>query len=112
MRSDSFIHILGNAVLDFYWKRATRTEKFAMILVLCGVFNFLIFLVFCVNIGGSAGNGEIHEGRYYVSEHGRSSEVSPLVFRLNRAQGISLWMTHTMAILGMVVIMSSSRKVR
>lgn len=80
-------------------------------LILIGVLNFTAFMAFCMNMGGSAGNGEIRDGRYFVSEHGKDHEISARAFQLNQIHGRSLWITHPMAILGVLILATSSSKV-
>jgi thiosulfate reductase cytochrome b subunit len=44
--------------------------------VFAGVANFLIFVMVAIYLGGNALGGESGAGRYFVSEHGRLTEVS------------------------------------
>jgi hypothetical protein len=107
MKRDSSTRILVNAVCEYY-KRAAKTEILSTCFVLLGVLNFMAFMAFCMNIGGSAGNGGIRDGRYFVNEHGKEHEVSALTFELNQTHGRSLWITHPMAIVGMLILVTSS----
>jgi hypothetical protein len=109
MKQDSNTRVFVNAVRDYY-KSATRIEIFGTILFLVGVLNFMIFMAFCMNIGGSAGNGEIRDGRYFVNEHGRDHEVTARTFELNQIHGRSLFITHPMAFLGVLILATSSSK--
>jgi hypothetical protein len=107
MKRDSSASILMKAVSEYY-KSAARTEIFATIFVLLGVLNFMSFMGFCMSIGGSAGSGGIREGRYFVKEHGKENEVSALTFELNQIQGRSLWITHTIAMFALLILVTSS----
>lgn len=111
MKQDSSTRILVTAVREYY-KGAAKTEIFATCFVLLGVLNFMAFMAFCVNIGGSAGNGGIRDGRHFVNEHGKEHEVSALTFELNQIHGRSLWITHPMAIVGMLILVTSSSGLR
>ncbi len=105
------MRVLVKAVCEYY-KGAARTEIFATIMVLLGVLNFMAFMAFCMSIGGSAGNDGIHDGRYFVNEHGRETEVSALAFELNQIHGRSIWITHPMAMVGMLILVTSSNGVQ
>jgi hypothetical protein len=111
MKRDSSTRVLAIAVRQYY-KNAAKTEIVATMMVLLGVLNFVAFMAFCMNVGGSAGNGGIRNGRYFVSEHGKEAEVSSLTFKLNQTHGRSLWITHPMAVLGMLILVASSRAVQ
>lgn len=101
------MRVLVNAVREYYMG-AAKTELFATCFVLLGVLNFMAFMAFCMNIGGSAGNGGIRDGRHFVNEHGKETEVSALIFELNQTHGRLLWITHPMAMLGMMILVTSS----
>jgi hypothetical protein len=62
---------------------------------------------FCMSIGGSAGNGEIRDGRCYVNEHGTEREVDARTFSLNRFHGRSLFITHPLAMFGILMLGAS-----
>lgn len=107
MKRDSSMRVLVNAVRDYYMG-AAKTEIFATMIVLFGVINFMAFMAFCMNIGGSSGNGGIRDGRYFVNEHGKETEVSALIFELNQTHGRLLWITHPMAMIGMLILVTGS----
>ena len=46
--------------------------------------NFLAFFVISLWLGGTAWNGTVENGKYYLGEHGRFTEVSQRVFRYSR----------------------------
>ena len=64
----------------------------AYILVLVGFLNLVSYMVLTTANGGSAGHGKVQDGRYYVGNHSRYTEVSPLVFK------VSLWQSNTIVI--------------
>jgi hypothetical protein len=43
--------------------------------------NFLAFFVVSLWLGGTAGNGMVENGKYYLGTHGRLIEVSHDIFR-------------------------------
>lgn len=50
---------------------------------LVAVPSFVIFFVFSLIAGGNALNGFSNEGRYYVANHGRYTEVSWLTYTIS-----------------------------
>jgi hypothetical protein len=84
----------------------------AIALILVGVLNFTSFMAFTLSLGGSAGNGEIRDGRCYVNEHGKETEVSSRTFRLNQIHGRTLWITHPLAMLGILLFSASEKSTR
>ncbi len=50
--------------------------------------NFLLFMIITQNQGGSALNGKVENGHYYLGEHGQYTEVSQAVYSLNRVYEI------------------------
>ncbi len=52
------------------------------------ILNFLLFMVITQNQGGSALNGKVENGHYYLGEHGHYTEVSQAVYLLNQAYEI------------------------
>ena len=107
MKQKSSTRFFLKAFCDYY-KAAAKTAIFAIILVLLGALNFMAFMAFSMNIGGSAGNGRIRDGRYFVNEHGKETEVSASTFELNLTHGRSLWITHPMAMVGMLILIAHS----
>jgi hypothetical protein len=63
-------------------------------------FNFAAFFVVALMLGGDALNGKIEDGRYYLANHGRFTEVSSAVWHYSRAHVISVLITHPLGILG------------
>jgi hypothetical protein len=61
--------------------------------------NFISFLVGAATIGGDAVNGKAEAGRFYVSDHGKLTEVSRAVFTYSRFHCYATWMTHAMAVI-------------
>src|SRR6266516_3997378 len=58
-----------------------------------GFANFLLFLTISQFIGGSALNGMIQNGHYFLGEHGRYVEVSSLAYRYSQIHTYSLVVT-------------------
>lgn len=64
------------------------------------ILNFMTFWIVALVIGGDAVSGKVLGGHYYVSSHGKLTEVSPRVWHYSRAHTISVWVTHPVGILG------------
>lgn len=54
------------------------------IFFLLAVFNFPLWMVIDRSQGGSALNGKVENGRYYLGDHGQYTEVSQSVYSINR----------------------------
>lgn len=82
--------------LDLSTRRRLRLPaKF----VILGIVNFLSFIGFAILQGGDALNGESGDGRYLLSNHGVSTEVSPLTYYCSLIHVLSLFITHPLMIL-------------
>lgn len=75
----------------------------AVILILC-IFNFVGFFVGSMMIGGSAANGFKEDGRYFVSEHGKNTEVTKQIWNYSLWHSRSLLVTHPLAMILMLVL--------
>jgi hypothetical protein len=69
-------------------------KRIASIVFAIGVINFAAFVVIGLSIGGSAMNGKVEDGKYYVGNHGRYMEVSRSVFDYSLLHGYSTIVTH------------------
>lgn len=67
------------------------------------ILNFFVFFVFSLIIGGDAGNGFVKDGHYFVTNHGKHTEVSELIWKINKFQADSLFITHPMAIIAAII---------
>src|SRR5712692_3947991 len=56
--------------------------------------NFIIFWVVGVSIGGDAINGSVEDGKYYLSSHGKKTQVSRELFNYSYIHAISVCITH------------------
>ncbi len=48
-------------------------------------------------LGGDAVNGKTENGRYYVANHGKLTEVSAAAFNYSRVHCYSVWTTHPLS---------------
>jgi hypothetical protein len=67
------------------------------------ILNFLLFFIITLVIGGDAINGEIVDGHYYLGGGGRHTEVNYYVFMFSKLHAISVFITHPLAMLSVVV---------
>jgi hypothetical protein len=93
-------------------RRAAIVHLFGALLFLGGLLNFLIFWHVSVAIGGDASSGTVANGKYFVSSHGRLTEVSPATWRYSYVHKISIWVTHPLAGVGwlLMYLTDSERK--
>jgi hypothetical protein len=80
------------------------------VFVVC-MLNFAAFLLVAMSIGGDAVNGRQSAGHYFVASHGKLTEVSRAVWMYSRAHSYSLFVTHPIGILA-VVLAQRGRKPR
>lgn len=63
----------------------------------CG-WNFVLFFIIAVCLGGDALSGGVIDGKYYLSNHGQLTEVSKWIFIYSKIHTLSLLVTHPLAI--------------
>ena len=70
------------------WRRMTRVERIIMLL---GVANMVLSLIFFFALGGTAFHGAQHDGLYFLGDgHSHFTEVSRETYRLSQVQGASI----------------------
>jgi hypothetical protein len=79
------------------------TVFLAMTVFLAGFTNCTIFFMISAAIGGDAVAGKVEAGTYYVSSHGRLTEVSREVWEYSYAHAHITWATSTVATLALSV---------
>ncbi len=67
--------------------------------MIVAMINFIAFMIISVKIGGDAISGKAEQGHYYLSEHGRETEVSYPVYLYSYIHTISVLITHPLALL-------------
>jgi hypothetical protein len=69
--------------------------------------NFFVFFLTSLLIGGSGSIGKIQDGKYYVGNHGKYTEVSQAMFEFSRIHG-----TFSIIILvtALLIVLLSRRK--
>jgi hypothetical protein len=75
-----------------------------------GIANFAVFFVMALLLGGDAVSGKIESGRYYLSSHGRLTEVSRRTYFYSRYHTYSVWIMHPLAILSAIAAQSAKKK--
>ena len=65
----------------------TKRYSLALFIGYAGLVNFVLFMTVCAFLGGSAANGIIRSGRFYVGEHGKITEVSEGAYRFSQIHG-------------------------
>ena len=64
-----------------------------------GITNFFVFIGLSIYFGGDAISGTIRDGHFFLSSHGKLTEVSGMVFSYSRWHSYSVFFTHPVAIL-------------
>ena len=78
-----------------------HARKICYALFIAAIINFASFYIIAVLIGGDAVNGKVENGKYYIANHGKYTEVSKSVFIYSRLHTYSMWVTHPVGILAM-----------
>ena len=75
-----------------------------------GIANFAVFFIIALYMGGDVINGKIIDGRYFLSSHGRLTEVTQGVFTYSQWHTRSLFVTHPIAMLSAWLLGRQSQK--
>ena len=78
-------------------KRNAVTVVGAVVFTIAWV-NSVAYWSVAVAIGGDAFSGKVENGHYFLSSHGRLTEVSPDVWRYSRIHTVSTWVVHPVGI--------------
>ena len=79
------------------WRSFPRLESWEWIGVGFAVVNFFAFVGIGEWLGGSAANGFVEGGHYFLGEHGHFTEVSKRVFTYSQNHLRLMILTHTLA---------------
>ena len=86
-----------------------KLKLLAKALMSVAIFNFLAFLAASAYLGGDALNGKVVDGHYFLSNHGRLTEVTAAVFTYSRWHGLSMFATHLLAMFAAWLWLRGSR---
>lgn len=67
--------------------------------------NFASFFAGCLYLGGDTLNGKIEDGQFYLSNHGKLTEVSEGVYRYSQLHALSVF-----ALVGLTLIVHFAQK--
>ena len=98
---------LGRPSLGKVYAAMTQFEK---ILFWTAILNFVIFVALAMVLGGDAINGTSRNGHYYLMQHGVYTEVSRPVFLYSEIHTLSLFVTHPLGILVLLIAVLRARK--
>lgn len=79
-------------------KISTLPTWFAYTVFAIAVINFAAFVLIALVIGGDALNGHEVSGRYFLSNHGKLTEVGRMTYEYSKWHAISVFITHPVAI--------------
>lgn len=85
-------------------------KRLAYLLVTLGVLNFLIFMTVSTMLGGSAPNGKMEGGKYFLGSHGDYTEVPQSTYEYSRLHANSLHVTHPLIIIGGFILFRQEQK--
>jgi asparagine N-glycosylation enzyme membrane subunit Stt3 len=85
------------------------TVFLALAVLVASFANVALFFTVSVAIGGDTARGKVEGGRYYVSSHGRLTEVSPEVWEYSRVHAQVTWAVSLLGALALAVLLLSSR---
>ena len=74
--------------------------------------NFTVYWIVGVCLGGSADNGRIQDGKYFLGSHGTYTEVSEAVFTYSRIHGESTLITHALLFISVIVLVIFRRHLK
>jgi hypothetical protein len=77
-------------------------QKICITICSLGAASFAAFWIVAVILGGDAASGRVEDGHYYLSSHGRLTEVSRGTFLYSRVHTYSIWITHPLAIVAAI----------
>jgi hypothetical protein len=88
------------------WK---ETPKWLRVIWIVAIVNFFSFFFISLYLGGSASIGKQENGKFYLGEHGRYTEVSENVFEYSEIHGKSIWITHPAALFSAAIFIFRRR---
>jgi hypothetical protein len=81
------------------WPLNRTVRGICVAAVVVGFLNFAVFWITAVALGGDAYAGGHQGSHYFLSSHGRLTEVSEAVWQYSRIHSASVWVTHPLALL-------------
>src|SRR5688500_10756124 len=82
--------------------------RFGALLFAIAILNFLVYQSICLAIHGSAANGKIVDGGYYVNYKGEYTEVSRDTYQYSYYHDIANNFTFGLGILGLLFVLPSN----
>lgn len=80
------------------------SRRILQVLFALATVNFFAFFFECIYLGGSAGNGRIVNGHYFLGEHGRFTEVTKAVYDFSHFHMVTLFITHPLGLLAALLL--------
>jgi len=73
---------------------ASRCKKIVFPLLTVALVNFFLFAAVATYVGGDVINGKSNNGHYYLSSHGKMTEVSRALYIYSVIHATSVFVTH------------------
>ena len=88
---------------SFYFRNkhilAHKIQRVCKIIYKVAGVNFISLIIISLLFGGTAPNGKIESGLYFLGDHGNYREVSSIIYFISFAHTISVIFTHILAML-------------
>ena len=88
-----------------------KGDIFITLWIAFGVIVILGFFVFSMIIGGSAGNGYLEAGKYFVGDHSNYVEVPKAIWEISNIWGIFFWIFIPLTPIGAFIISNIQQKI-
>jgi hypothetical protein len=89
-----------------------KVSALAIVGVLIGALNYGVWLKESLDLGGNALSGGVHDGHYFVANHGRSVEVTPEEWEHSRLHTLSIFVTQPLLLISLGYLAWSMKKRR
>jgi hypothetical protein len=88
----------------------TKRYDLSLFVFYAGLVNFALFIIISAFLGGSAGNGIVRSGHYYVGAHGKITEVSERIYRFSQIHEYSTFVMLPLSIVALVYAKSLRKR--
>ncbi len=84
----------------------------AIVAAVLGALNYGVWLKTSLDLGGNALSGGVHDGHYFVANHGRSVEVTPEQWERSRLHTLSIFVTQPLLLISLGYLAWSAKRGR
>ncbi len=80
-----------------------KVQKICLMIFKIACYNFLLFVIIAILLGGDAENGYVSDGHYYLKSHGKITETSPFIWHYSWIHANSISITHPIAFIAIII---------